>query len=81
MHDDITDDDTQTDSPIEIQLTPVARLLLTPAEAAAALRISPRLLWSRTKAGEIPCVRIGKAVRYSPPALQAFIDQASSVEA
>ena len=40
-------------------------LLLTSNEAAAALRISPRLLWSETKRGEIPCVRLGKAVRYS----------------
>jgi excisionase family DNA binding protein len=70
-------EETQTHVP----LAPLVRLLLTPEEAAAVLRISPRLLWSRTKAGDIPCVRIGKAVRYSPTALQAFIDQASSVEA
>ena len=58
-----------------IKLARIVRLLWTPAEAAAALRISPRLLWSRTKLGEIPCVRIGKAVRYSPTALQATIDR------
>jgi hypothetical protein len=63
-----------------IPLAPIARLLLTPNEAAAALRISPRLLWSRTKIGEIPCVRIGKAVRYAPNALQRFIDQASDAK-
>ena len=57
-----------------IALAPIARLLLTPTEAAAALRISPRLLWSKTKIGEIPCVRIGKAVRYAPAALQHWID-------
>jgi Helix-turn-helix domain len=63
-------------APGPITLAPIARLLLTPAEAATALRISPRLLWSKTKLGEIPCVRIGKAVRYSPAALQRFIDRA-----
>jgi len=57
-----------------VGLCPVPRLLLTPKEAAAALGISPRLLWSKTKIGEIPCLRIGKAVRYSPTALQAWID-------
>jgi hypothetical protein len=34
------------------------------------------LLWSKTKEGTIPCVRIGKAVRYSPAALQEWIDRA-----
>lgn len=48
-------------------------LLLKPAEAAKALAIGCRLLWSKTAAGEIPCVRIGKAVRYSPAALAAWI--------
>jgi excisionase family DNA binding protein len=56
-----------------IQLAPIARLLLTPREAAAALRISPRLLWSLTRDGTIPCVRLRRAVRYSPAALQAWL--------
>jgi excisionase family DNA binding protein len=47
--------------------------LLTPSEAAAVLRISPRLLWSLTKSSEIPCIRIRSAVRYSPAALQQWI--------
>jgi len=56
-----------------ILLAPIARLLLTPSEAAAALRISPRLLWSKTKLGEIPCIKIGKCVRYDPQALAEMI--------
>jgi excisionase family DNA binding protein len=64
-----------------IWLAPIARLLLTPPEAAAALGISPRLLWQLTKDGHIPAVRLGKAVRYSPAALQQWIsDRASVVE-
>jgi excisionase family DNA binding protein len=59
-----------------IPLAPIERLRLTPSEAAAALRISPRLLWSKANGGEIPCVRIGKAVRYSPAALQEWIERA-----
>ena len=52
---------------------PTAPLLVKPAQAAAMLAISPRKLWSLTNCGEIPCVRIGTAVRYSPADLEAWI--------
>jgi excisionase family DNA binding protein len=57
-------------------LAPIARLLLTPKQAAAALGISPRLLWSLTKSGEVPVIRLRRAVRYSPAALQQWIARA-----
>jgi hypothetical protein len=69
-----TADPIHTDMPAPM-LTPIPRLLLRPAEAALALGISARLLWSKTKAGEIPCIKIGKAVRYSPEALAKFVQQ------
>lgn len=50
------------------------QLLLKPAEAAKALSISTRKLWSMTAGREIPCVRIGKAVRYDPADLRAWIE-------
>jgi predicted DNA-binding transcriptional regulator AlpA len=56
-----------------IQFAPVPRLLLKPREAAAALGISPRLLWSLTKSGELPCIRISRCVRYNPAALAEWI--------
>lgn len=59
-------------------LTPIPRLLLRPAEAALALGISARLLWSKSQQGEIPVIRIGKAVRYSPVALQEWINRVQS---
>lgn len=65
-------------APTTISLAPIIRLLLTPSEAAAALRISPRLLWTRTKLGEIPCVKIGKCVRYDPRDLAEWIVRAKS---
>jgi excisionase family DNA binding protein len=49
------------------------RLLITADEAAAALSISTRKLWSLTTAGVIPCVRLGRSVRYSPAELQDWI--------
>jgi excisionase family DNA binding protein len=49
------------------------RILLKPREAAASLGISARLLWSMTKAEQIPHVRIGRLVRYSTTSLQEWI--------
>ncbi len=49
--------------------------LLRPRDAARALAISPRLLWSLTNRGEIPVVRIGRAVRYDPHDLRRWIDE------
>ncbi len=51
------------------------RLLLTSREAAEALAISPRSLWSLTNSGELPCVRMGRSVRYAPEDLQEWIDR------
>ena len=53
---------------------PTIKLLLKPGDAAEALSISPRKLWSMTNAGEIPCVRFGKSVRYDPADLREWID-------
>ena len=58
-----------------IDSIPPNRLLLKPDEAAAALGISPRLLWTLTKDGKIPCLRLGRAVRYDPRDLRVWIEQ------
>jgi hypothetical protein len=49
-------------------------LLLRPRDAACALAIIERKLWELTNLNLIPCVRIGRAVRYSPLDLQAWIE-------
>ena len=51
------------------------KLLLHPQEAAQALAISPRTLWTLTQRGEIACVRIGRSVRYSQADIKAYIQQ------
>jgi excisionase family DNA binding protein len=51
------------------------RLLITRAEAATLLSISQRLLWTLTNTGVIPCVRLGRAVRYSLNDLHDWIAQ------
>jgi excisionase family DNA binding protein len=52
---------------------PAIQLLLTPREAAAALAIGQRKLWELTNRGLILAVRIGRAVRYDPADLAAFV--------
>lgn len=50
-------------------------LLLTPKQAAAVLQISERLLWDLSiKKKEIPYLKLGKLVRYSPQDLAAWIE-------
>ena len=48
-------------------------LLLKAGQAAAVLGISERKLWELTNRGVIPCVRIGRSVRYSRRTLEAWI--------
>lgn len=51
------------------------RLLLKHPEAAKSLAISERTLWAETEPrGTLPCVRIGRAVRYDPDDLAIWID-------
>ena len=50
------------------------RLLLTVREAAQALSVSERSLWTLTRQGAIRCVRLGRSVRYSLEDLRAFIE-------
>lgn len=48
-------------------------LLIDAQAAAAALGIGGRTLWGLTKCNAIPSRRIGRAVRYSPSELRAWI--------
>ena len=50
--------------------------LFTSKEAAKALCISERTLYALAKAGEIPAVRVGRAVRYDPADLRAWVESA-----
>lgn len=50
------------------------RLLLTIAEAAALLRIGRSTMYAMAAAGEIPTVRIGRAVRVPRAALEAWVE-------
>jgi excisionase family DNA binding protein len=60
------------------------RLSLRPAEAAKALGISVRTLWTLTKSGKIPALCLGQGPRktylYSTRALEAWLDGTSTKE-
>lgn len=48
-------------------------LALRPKETARALGIGVRLLWTLTNRGEIPHVRLGRAVVYPVDALREYL--------
>jgi len=54
---------------------PIPRLLLRPSEAAKCLGMSERSLWSLTDAGTIPCVRLGRSVRYDLDVLREWVSK------
>jgi excisionase family DNA binding protein len=49
--------------------------LLTAKQTAELLAISPRTLWELTNCRKIPHLRFGKAVRYDPRDLHAWLDK------
>jgi len=60
------------------------RMLLTTREAASALAVSPRLLWTLTHRGELPCLRLpgrgkARAIRYDVRDLLAWIDRQKAI--
>jgi excisionase family DNA binding protein len=57
-------------------ISPAATPLLVDARTAAAmLTISERTLWQLAHDGELPTVRIGRAVRYDPRDLRDLIER------
>lgn len=59
------------------------KLALRPREAAKMLSISERTLWTLTKLGRIPCVKLGtgktNAVLYPVASLRQFLAQMAGV--
>jgi excisionase family DNA binding protein len=53
----------------------VPALLLTSRQAAAALAIGERTLFRHVKAGTIPALHLGGALRFDPRDLTALIDR------
>lgn len=56
-----------------MQIVTESKMLLTPQEAAATLSVSESTLYRLTKAGQVPAVRLGRAVRYDAERLRKWI--------
>lgn len=50
------------------------KLSLRPREAARALGVSERTLWTLTHRGEVPHVRVGRAVLYPLESLRKWLE-------
>ncbi len=53
-------------------------LAINPDQASRSLSISPRSLWTLTKAGKIPSIRLGRSVRYSVDQLREWLREQSN---
>lgn len=62
-------------------MTRAAQLLLTEAEAAASLRVCPRVLRKARQTGELHYVLIGRSVRYTVTDLESFVERQRKVSA
>ena len=51
----------------------VQPLLLTVRQTAEVLQVCEKTLWALTRAGRLPCVRIGRGVRYDVADVRRFI--------
>ena len=48
--------------------------LLTPDEVAAMLRVARKTVITMAREERIPCIRIGRFVRFDPNAIQRWLD-------
>jgi excisionase family DNA binding protein len=55
--------------------------LLRVRDAARLLQVSERTLWNLTDNGNIPCIHVGRAVRYDPAAIREWISRSQSSRA
>ena len=70
----VTDRSTKTGtSDPTLNATAQAPMALRPKDAAKTLGIGRRLLWSLTNRGEIPHVRLGRAIVYPRAALEEWL--------
>lgn len=56
-------------------------LALRPREAAKALGVSERTLWTWTQQGSVPFVRLGKTVLYPTDSLRRWLDERTKATA
>lgn len=50
----------------------LSEALLTPQDVAALLRIKPTTVYEWTRTGLMPCIRLGRAVRFTRPMVEEW---------
>jgi hypothetical protein len=55
-----------------------AERLWTGRQASEHLGISPRHLWTITERGDLPCIRVGRCVRYALADIEAYVNRGRS---
>ena len=70
-----------TASPVHDLNVPAPCLALRPRDAARALGVSERTLWTWTERGDVPHVRLGKAVLYPIHLLQEWLAKQAQADA
>ena len=53
--------------------------VMTVSEVAEYLRVNPQTVYRKAKAGEMPAVRIGRAIRFRRSELEAWMKGTSSI--
>ena len=53
--------------------------LMTVSEVAEYLRVNPQTVYRKAKAGELPAVRIGRAIRFRKVELESWLNKAAGV--
>jgi excisionase family DNA binding protein len=72
-------DQTQENLDLSVGLTPtLANKLLTVDEVAERLRLTIPRVYELARRKQIPCVRIGRQVRFDESQLRAWIEQGGS---
>lgn len=51
------------------------KLLIDTTQASQLLSLSPRTVWTLTARGDLPSVRIGRAVRYRIADVEQFVER------
>jgi excisionase family DNA binding protein len=69
------------DPPSEIAATAPTRLsvpLLLPSEAAELLSVRPSWISEAVRTNRLPCLRVGRHIRFTRPMLEAWLEQHQS---
>ena len=55
--------------------------VMTVSEVAAYLRVNPQTVYRKAKAGELPAVRIGRAIRFRRDELESWLKSPAAATA